>query len=100
MLDFKKIASSEVSFKYTIGIQLALLLGSFVIDWLMGRELQWVSYISTLLSHLTTTPITYYFVNNRSFEPTNVANFALITILNLPISILVAVGIILFVFQL
>lgn len=98
MLDFKKVASSEVSFKYTIGIHLVFLLGSFVIDWLMGKELQWISYISMTLSHLATIPVTYYFVNNRSFKPTNVANFALITILNLPISILVAVGIVLFIF--
>lgn len=66
----------------------------------MGRDLKWVSYISTILAYLTTIPATYYFINNRSFKPTNVANFALITILNLPISILVGVGIILFIFQL
>ena len=93
-----KKSLEDISFKYTIGIGIISLVGMFIINGLMSGEWQWRLYGSMILSYLITTPFTYYFINDGSFKSTKITNLASIMILNLPISILIAIGFIMVVF--
>lgn len=83
MKNNKNLFEAEITFKDAMMIVLLVAVTIPVISGLASKEGLDISQVITSVVGLgVSTPITYYFLNNRSFEPMTVMKFAITIVVN------------------
>lgn len=73
---------TQVSFRWMMVYGICFFMGLFLIRYFMSGTLDWATYGALTVAHLVTSPIMYYYLNKKTWQPMFLPKFALFILMN------------------